>query len=656
MNSDSNASRKTPRRTFSEIVQSALGRRDFLQASLSGACGALLVGTLGDRVSATTQTSSRFGFANVPVSASNTVVVPEGYVAEVLYRWGDPINGLGPLFSADASNTAAEQQLQAGMGHDGMEYFAIPGVDPNERGLLAVNHEYTDQVLLFSDGLAPLPPAAIPLEKVRKSQYAHGVSIVEIARDANRAWRVVESDRARRITACTPMRIAGPAVSRVGTTVAGTVNNCAAGRTPWGTYLTCEENFNGVFGTTQNHFVLNDHLRRYGFSKRGYTYPMDGTDVPAFRWYECDQRFDLADPNNDADRFGYVVEVDPLDPNSIPVKRTALGRFKHENAALVLSRDGRVVVYMGDDERNEYIYKYISADRYQPDKNPGGDYGRLLDEGTLYVAKFSDDGKGEWLALRAGENGIPKTSSNSHGLGVNDQPGFSDADIAVCTREAADRAGATPMDRPEWIAVHPDTKEVFVSLTNNSTRGDAHPTDAANPREKNIFGHILRWHEEHDDPAATQFQWRVFLLAGNPSHSSVTQQGNVAGDAFGCPDGLRFDSTGVLWIQTDMSAKYMGNSDFKELGNNMMLAADPESGEVRRFLTGPRGCEITGNAMTPDRCTLFVNIQHPGEPPDDTSDPRDPHQFSDWPDGGRGGRPRSATIVVRRTDGAPIGT
>lgn len=656
MNSDSTVSSKTPQRTFAEIVQSALHRREFLHASLSGACGALLVGTVGDRVSASARPSRRFGFANVPISASDTVVVPAGYVAEVLYRWGDPINGLEPQFRYDASNTAADQQLQAGMGHDGMEYFAIPGVDTNERGLLAVNHEYTDQVLLFSDGLVPLPPSPIPMEKVRKSQYAHGVSIVEIAKDADGVWHVVQSARARRINACTPMRIAGPAIRLVGQSVAGTVNNCAAGRTPWGTYLTCEENFHGVFGTTQSSFVLNDHLKRYGFSATGYTYPIDGANVPAFRWYENDQRFDLAHPNNDSDRFGYVVEIDPQDPQSIPVKRTALGRFKHENAALVLSRDGRVVVYMGDDERDEYIYKYISADRYQPDSSPGTDYGRLLDEGTLYVARFAEDGTGKWLALRPGENGIPNKSSDPSVPGFKDDRGFSDADIAIRTREAADLAAATPMDRPEWIAVHPDTNEVFVSLTNNSTRGDVRPTDAANPREKNIFGHILRWHEENDDPTATQFRWRVFLLAGNPSHPIATQQGNVAGDTFGCPDGLRFDSSGILWIQTDMSAKFMGNSDFKGLGNNMMLAADPESGEVRRFLTGPRGCEITGNAMTPDRCTMFVNIQHPGEPPDDASDPRDPYQFSQWPDGVTGGRPRSATIVIRRNDGAPIGS
>lgn len=652
---DAHAPRAPRRRAFEEIVAAAVDRRTFLLATMSGACAALLPG--GALAQATTKPRSAplIGFQSVVVSSRDVVCVPPGYVAQTLYRWGDPINGAEPKFAPDASNSAADQLRQAGMGHDGMEYFAISGVDPNERGVLAINHEYNDQILLFADGLAPLPPSKMPTEKVRKSQHSLGVSIVEVARQADGTWRVVESPRARRVTARTPMRISGPAAAKIGTRVDGTLSNCAAGRTPWGTYLTCEENFHAVFGSTKADLPLTDHQQRYGFTALGYTYTIGGRAFSAHRWHEVDARFDLASPDNDGDRFGYVVEIDPLDPNQTPVKRTALGRFKHENAALTLSRDGRVVVYMGDDERNEYIYKFVSRERYSPGNATASgeaaeDPGRLLDDGTLYAARFDDDGSGRWLALVPGQNGIPTKQAAA------DAAGFDLADVAVRTREAADLAGATPMDRPEWLAVHPDTREVFVTLTNNSSRGSMVPVDPANPRARNLFGHIVRWREDGDDPAATSFRWRVFVLAGNPESANPDHRGNVHGDAFGCPDGLSFDSSGILWIQTDVSTSVLGAGDFAALGNNMMLAADPTSGEVRRFLTGPRGCEITGLAMTPDRRTMFINVQHPGEPPDDISEPTDPKKYSAWPDGPDGGRPRSATVAIRREDGGVIGS
>lgn len=592
-----------------------------------------------------------FQFRGVKASTVDDVVVPEGYVADVLYRWGDPINGRAPQFKPDASNSADEQAVQAGMGHDGMDFFAIPGHDPNQRGMLAVNHEYTDQVLLFADGLDDVVASGtMPLEKARKSQFAHGVSLVEIARQDDGSWSVVDSPRARRITVQTSMRLAGPATSRLGTSVAGTCNNCAAGRTPWGTYLTCEENFHGVFGSQDPAFEPNTHEKRYGLSKTGYRYKFGNEYVSVYRWWEHDPRFDLAQENNDADRYGYVVEIDPLRPDSLPVKRTMLGRFKHENAELTLSTDGRVVVYMGDDEANEFIYKFVSARRFdpaQPDVMGVDASHGLLDEGTLYVARFDEDGTGRWLALVPGHNQIPTKTS------VTDPSGFDLADICIRTREAADLAGGTPMDRPEWIAVHPETKEVFASLTNNKGRKTA---DAANPRANNIFGHIVRWQESNGDPAANTFQWRVFVLGGNPEHADAERHGTSRGDAFACPDGLRFDTSGILWIQTDMSSSVMGSADFKELGNNMMLAADPHTGAIRRFLTGPSGCEITGNALTPDRRTMFINIQHPGEPADEVTDLTQPDKVSNWPDRAPGSRPRSATIVIRKLDGGVIGS
>lgn len=650
----SNEAGPSAAKPMSLIIQESIDRRSFLHVTIATACGAVMLpatslsaGNLhGDSIQLDSLTGSAgksdlFQFKSVPASQRDAVVVPEGYTTEILYRWGDPINGHSPVFLGDGSNTAADQELQAGMGHDGMEYFAIPGHDPNQRGIICVNHEYTDQVLLFADGIEPMPPAVMPLEKVRKSQASHGVSVIEVGRQANGSWTVIESPRARRLTANTPMAISGPATEKIGQHVLGTLNNCAAGRTPWGTYLTCEENFQGLFGTDHPNYQPDPNQARYGLEKAGYTYRIKGQPISVYRWWQQDQRFDLSFPDNDSERFGYVVEIDPLRPDSVPVKRTALGRFRHENAELTLAADGRVVVYMGDDQNNEFIYKFVSRLPYDPqqvDQFGVDSQGGLLDDGTLYVARFDEDGRGEWLELTPGQSGLEN---------------FSLAQIAIYSRQAASIVGATPMDRPEWLAVNPANGEVFASLTNNKGRTEP---DAANPRANNLYGHILRWHEDNQDAAATTFRWKVFVLAGNNQLPESERQGTINGDSFACPDGLKFDSSGILWIQTDVSSSALGKPGFEELGNNMMLAADPNSGQIKRFLTGPLGCEITGNTMTPDRRTLFINIQHPGEPADEVSDPFNPLKYSQWPDGADGGRPRSATIVVRRTDGEPIGS
>jgi secreted PhoX family phosphatase len=414
--------------------------------------------------------------------------------------------------------------------------------------------------------------------------------------------------------------------------------------------LTCEENFQGVFGTDDSSFKPTDAQQRYGLKAEGLAYTIAGKKVGAFRWWEQDNRFDLANPDNDSNRFGFVVEIDPFDPTSTPIKHTALGRIKHENAEVVVASDGRVVVYMGDDEMNEFIYKFVSAKKWSAESRQSRESDqKLLDEGTLYVARFNSDGTGKWLALVPGENGIPIKK------GLDDQVGFDDADICIRPRFAATIAGATPMDRPEWVSVNPKTNEVYVSLTNNKSRKE-NEVDGANPRSNNVFGHIVKWRERGDDPSAVDFNWQVFVMAGNPAHKEPTLHGNVSGDSFGCPDGLKFDSAGILWIQTDMSSSVLGKEGYAELGNNMMLAADPVSKEMRRFLTGPRGCEITGMSLTPDRRTMFVNIQHPGEPADDVSDPLQPGKISNWPDGVDGGRPRSATIAIRKLDGGTIGS
>jgi secreted PhoX family phosphatase len=542
-----------------------------------------------------------------------------------------------PEFRTDAGNSAAEQALQAGMHHDGIHYFPLPyGSQNSTRALLVMNHEYTDDGLLHRDGFEQWSA-----EKVRKAQNAHGISVIEVETRAGQ-WSVVRPSRyARRVTAQTPMRIAGPAAGHArlktaadpqGTLALGTINNCANGYTPWGTYLTCEENWNGYF---VNAGAIPDEQRRYGVTAKGFGY----------RWHEFDPRFDAAAHPNETNRFGWVIEIDPFEPGSRPVKRTALGRIKHEGAALALTADDRVVYYMGDDQQFEYIYKFVSRDAYnRDDRTANRD---LLDHGILYVARFNADGAGEWVELTHGRSGL--TAAN----------GFaSQSDILIKTRQAADTVGATKMDRPEWTAVNPKDNSVYCTLTNNSARGakDQPGVDAANPRANNTFGHIIRWREQGGDPAATRFSWDIFALAGDPLLADANKHGNLKGDVFGSPDGLWFDPAGRLWIQTDVSTSVLNRGDYAGVGNNQMLCADPVSGRIRRFLTGPKGCEITGITMTPDGSSMFINIQHPGETASERSDPADPLAVSRWPDGAAAGRPRSATVVIRKDDGGIVGT
>ncbi|MGE3541382.1 MAG: PhoX family phosphatase [Candidatus Tectimicrobiota bacterium] len=685
-------------RHFADVLSAQMQRRSFLQGGILAAASALCGGMVFLPTHTASAGGSGLGFMPISTSLADLVRVPEGYVVEILYAWGDPVGALSqtpgaPAFLPDASNTAAEQEFQAGMHHDGLHFFPFPlrGIGkPNAvsstRGLLCINHEYTDDGLLHVGGQTPWTP-----EKVRKSQAAHGVSIIEIRQQPRGNWTVVRpSPFARRITAYTPMRIAGPAAGDpllqtaadpTGSTVLGTLNNCAHGFTPWGTYLTCEENWNGYFVNptgdvlgvpdVDQKLLLLGGQSRYGITRTGFGY----------RWHEHDGRFDASQHPHEPHRFGWVVEIDPFQPHSQPVKRTALGRFKHEGATVTLARDGRVVVYMGDDERNEYIYKFVSRHPFEARSRAANQ--SLLDDGTLYVAQFHDDNRGEWLELSFGQNGlIPENGFTSQ------------ADILIQTRQAADYVGATMMDRPEWIAVHPTTKEVYVTLTNNSRRGTTPPssnnpdgttaagsarppTDAANPRADNIYGHIVRWREAGDDPAALTFTWDVFVFCGDPDDpgrnlgSSPDPRphyvGDIQGDIFGSPDGLWFDAAGRLWIQTDISTSIVGfpagtgdpaKEAYVNIGNNQMLCADPVSREIRRFLTGPQKCEVTGVVSTPDQKTMFVNIQHPGETSSERSDPANPTALSHWPftqGYGPSGRPRSATIVIRRRDGGIIG-
>ncbi|MGY1639941.1 PhoX family protein [Geodermatophilus sp. SYSU D00703] len=633
-------SNPSPARHFSEIAEARFSRRSLLAGGMLAAAGFLTTSVVTAPGAQAGPPRTRpsdgprgplLGFGPVPPSTGDEVVVPRGYRAEAFIPWGTPLLGSRPAFRPghpDAGvadgNTAADQAEQVGMHHDGMTYFPLhEGGRGNSHGLLVVNHEYTDDFYLLTGVFGPAP-ATYTLDMVRKSQNAHGVSVVEVQRNGRGTWEVVRSGRNRRITANTPMELAGPArgsglvrtrADRAGRRPLGTFNNCGNGETPWGTYLTCEENINGYFRVDGTHTPENRTLLdRYGV----------GGDRN--RWATQDPRFVVTpeDPN-EPNRFGWVVEIDPFDARSTPVKRTALGRLKHEDATVHVAANGKVVVYTGDDQVNEYVYKFVSAltvDRArQRHESP-------LDEGTLHVARFADDGSGEWLPLVHGQGGLTREA------GFRDQ-----GDVLVKARLAADVLGATPMDRPEWTAVDPRTGTVYLTLTNNTQKEEV---NAANPRPVNPFGHVIRWDEDRGDHTATRFRWYLFLLAGA---GRTTGDGSTieAEDAFGSPDGLWIDPDSRAWIQTDGTQPITCN--------NQMLAADPHTTdrdgnpEVRRFLTGVVGCEVTGTATTPDRRTLFVILQHPGE-----------NGGSTWPQQDGIDTPRSATVVITKDDGGVIGT
>jgi uncharacterized protein len=614
-------------------------RRLFMRGGVALASGGLFSGLSGCANTGTVGSGPLVGFKSVPIGTLDRVVVPEGYTAQTMAAWGEPI-GLAssmPAFKADASNTAAEQEAQIGMHHDGIHFYPLgEGAEANKRGLLVMNHEYTDDGLLHTDGMKTWSA-----EKVKKAQAAHGVSVIEVRETAGN-WEVIRPSRfARRLTANTPMTITGPAAGHAlmktaadttGTRSLGTLNNCGSGITPWGTYLTCEENFIGYFSGGD---TLSEHERRWGLRKGGSGY----------RWHEQDERFDAVKNPNEPNRFGWVVEIDPMDPTAAPIKRTAMGRAAHEGATVAVTKSGHAVVYMGEDARFEYIYKFVSERKIRPASatQTAAQVNRnLLDDGILYVAKFNEDGTGAWLPL---VQGIGKLTSAN---GFRDQ-----GDVVIRARQASDVLGATKMDRPEWIDVDKQGW-VYCTLTNNSNRaGTNQPTiDAANPRANNTMGNIIRWKDDGDFDGDS-FRWNHFVLAGDPQNTRTDAKGNIKGDMFACPDGLWTDARGVLWIQTDMSTSAMGKDDLARMGNNAMLAADVTTGEIRRFLTGPAGCEITGATGTPDGKTMFINIQHPGESPSERSNPDAPTAISSWP---FNSRPRSATVAIRRKDGGVVGT
>ncbi len=598
---------------FDAVIDAAMSRRGFLGRMLVLGSGAAVMGAgMLRSTTALAENATDFGFKPIDIATDFDIHVPEGYQWKTVARWGDKLFSDAPEF-ADGHGLEGSDRI-FGENTDGMELFNVDG-----REVIAVNHEYVNPKINIAS------TDTYTGDEIQTLMNLQGVTVMEVAMGEDGYSVVVDSPLNRRIHHNTPMTIAGPAAGHdmlktaddpEGTTVLGTMNNCGSGRTLWGTYLTCEENFNGYFGSTDADLELSEDFKRYGI----------GTSS-RYQYETLQARYDISQTPNEPYRFGYIVEIDPADPTSTPVKRTALGRFKHENAAMTQANDGRIVVYMGDDERGEFMYKYVSDATWSEGESTEG----LLDNGRLFAAKFNTDGTGEWLAL------TPEAT------------GMDAAMIAILTRQAASAVQATTMDRPEWVAVSPTLAEAYCCLTNNSRRtegftnkgGDlAEPVAGSpNPREENRYGQIVRWRPEGGDHGAVDFTWDLYVMAGNPVVGLGDYAGSenvTEGNMFNSPDGMQVDSKGLVWIQTDGDDSNEGA--FTGMGNNQMLVGHPETGEIARFMTGPNGSEVTGLTWNTDRTVAFVGIQHPG---------------GSWPDGA--GKPRSSVIAVWREDGAAVG-
>jgi secreted PhoX family phosphatase len=614
--------------TFEEVVVRRVARRSFLKGALSAA--PLLAITpellLARRVEA--GPADRLGFTPVSLDGGPEVIAAPGYGVQKFLRWGEPILPGAPPFNFEFRSAAAQAQ-QFGYNCDFLQYFPLPlGSQNSEHGLLCVNHEYTNPELMFA-GFVPgdAVPAITNARDVGIELAAHGLSVVEVRLDrARNTWKLVLGTLNRRITAQTEIRLSGPALGDPrlatsydpsGTRVRGMLNNCGGGITPWGTLLTAEENFNQYFA--YRHYLPNGPIKdahgRYGltngYSERG--------------WELFEQRFDLRVEPNEPFRFGFVVEVDPYDPASIVKKRTALGRLKHEAATCGLTRDGRVAVYTGDDERFEHVYKFVSRRTVSPQREQNMD---LLDDGTLYAARFAPDGSGEWLPL------LP---------GVGRLASWTLADILLNTRQAAFLSGATRMDRPEDIQLNPANGRIYCAMTNNSNRATsgANAVDAVNPRPNNRHGHVIEITESRNDPGSESFMWEIFMLCGdpaNPAHEPTYFAGfhKSMVSAISCPDNITFDGRGNLWIATDGQINTFNRND----GIYAVPVEGQDRGYVRQFLSGVSGGECASLALTPDDQTLFVSIQHPAEGTTLAA------PLNRWPDGGE---PRPTVIAVRKT-------
>lgn len=615
-------------------------------------------------------------FTSIAPQKNDQFVIAQGYRYNLIARWGDSLfKGTRDfdsrrLYADDWLNAdaVAAQHHHFGTNADAVGYFPLRD-GRAARGLVCVNHEYLNADLMWP-GLrgVGVPPAVRDAWYAKHPhaaafmQAAHGVSVMQLSRDKGGWTRDLSAPHNRRITANTPMEISGPArghplmrtnADPAGVRVLGTFANCSAGKTPWGTYLTSEENVDDYF--SQGTEPVDDParaeaLRRFPLRKLSF-----------YGWDLQDPRFDFRKEPNEFFRFGWMVEIDPHDPKSVPRKRTALGRFQHEGANTIVTKSGHVAAYMGDDEQFEYIYKFVTRDRFDP-KKPAANRD-LLDHGTLYAARFDADGTGVWLPLVHDEKGP-----------LNSAAGFANqGDVVIKVRAAADLVGATTMDRPEDVEPSPITGRIYIPCTKSLDRGVTKEkvsygretetgVNAANPRPANRSGHIIEITEDGDDGTATKFTWNVFLLAGDPEagryivNASELVPGKVgATDTYyagyakpeelsqvHCPDNLGIDPQGRLWIVTDSDTNAHPNN-----GCFVMETSGPRRGLLKQLASGPIGCEMCGCEFTPDGRTLFLTIQHPGEG-GTLDDPR-----SHWPDG-PGFPARAALLAVEREDGQPV--
>ncbi|MCT2586474.1 PhoX family protein [Actinophytocola gossypii] len=625
---------------FGDVVRGAVDRRKVLKAgAVLAVSGAVL--DVGVAAASPAGHGSGLRFEPVEPNTLDAVVVPRGYEQDVLIRWGDPVLPGAPEFDF-ANQTAAAQAMQFGFNNDYCGLVRVPRRGHRDRWLMVNNHEYTSESFMFLGWNDDDPTR----EQFEIALAAHGLSVVLLEQD-RRGRLEVRLDRHynRRITMTTPFDVRGPAAGSdylrtsadpSGTVVLGTMNNCAGGVTPWGTILSGEENVNQYFANADavTDPVARERLARYGFP---------GGETTR-KWERFDRRFDLARDPNEANRFGWIVEIDPLEPESNPVKHTNLGRFKHEGANVIVARDGRVVAYMGDDERFEYLYKFVSDGRYKRgDSRYAREHNkRLLDSGTLYVARFTGDsptseidgsgelpadgefdGSGEWIPLAGGDRSFVD--------------GFTAEEVYVFTRQAADAVGATKMDRPEDVEPSLRTGRMYAALTNNTDRGPGGkegPTEV-NPRVNNRHGHVLELEEHRRDNTAERFSWQLLLVCGDPESPDTYFGGYDKSQVspISCPDNIAFDDRGNLWLSTD------GNA----LGSNDGLFAVPvegrERGHVKQFLTVPAGAETCGPIIRDD--FVLVSVQHPGELDGASAD----NPLSHWPDGGDS-QPRPSVVAV----------
>jgi len=709
--------------SFDSILTARLSRRNFMLGSagtgamavFGGVSLSALAGCTSDDDDAAAE--KLLGFKAVSHSVADTVIVPEGYSWNVLCALGDPLAAGVPAYGNVGNDTDYENRF--GDHHDGMEYFGLsvtgtPDPTSNTRALIGLNHEATtneskSSYFLHADGGSNTLPR--PTAELDKEMAIHGISVFEVAKSGSTFAYVQDSAFNFRIHQNTDVEIHGPArghamvqtkYSPAGTNTRGTLNNCGTGRTPWGTLLTGEENWAGYFtrnsgdnaarGNDKSVTSLNRNGRSQGAASR-HGWEGDTTNAGRDDRY---QRWDISllgatahdDYRNELNTTGYIVEIDPYNKNLKARKRTALGRFAHESAAFSVPTVGEpLAIYQGDDARNEYIYKWVSAENWSAadataaDRLAVGD--KYLNDGKLYVAKFNADGSGEWMELTYNVNGLNNANIT--------YPFADQADVCVNSRLAADSLGATKMDRPEWSAVNPANGEIYFTLTNNTTRTNL-TADPANPRvysdvkntasvtTGNVNGHIIRMKEGAGNSAATTFTWDVYLFGAESNAGAMINLSSLTADQdFSSPDGLWFSPyTGICWIQTD-------DGYYTDVTNCMMLAALPGQvgdGEsitvagtnvvthrgalptadtLKRFLVGSVACEITGICETPDGKAIFVNIQHPGETTAN-ADILDPTKYtSHWPGndgygaGGNMARPRSATIVITKNDGGQIG-